>query len=126
MPGLKNSLFFDRIARVKDSTNTPMIGDAVWSEAFPFEGLPGAPTLKSPDELNPWPMYAADGGTTPKISGPESQINRYVIARHKNGINLAYVDGHAGTENNLNRLWQKPWHQSWDTTLVDPNIVAKW
>ena len=123
--GLKNALFFNRISRVKDATNTPMIGDAVWSEAFPFEGLPGAPTLKSPDEQNPWP-YCKDETAPPKISGPESQINRYVIARHKNGINLAYVDGHAGTENNLNRLWQKPWHQSWDTTLVDPNIVAKW
>ena len=70
-------------------------------------------------------MYAADP-TGRLVSGPEHQLNRYVIARHRGGVNIAYVDGHATTEDNLNRLWQKTWHGSWDTTLVDPNIVAKW
>ena len=123
--GIKDLLFYDRIARVRESTKTPIIGDAVWSEAFPFEGLPGAPTLKSPDELDPWLMYAIDA-PGPNVSGPNHQLNRFVVARHKGGINMAFVDGHAEAVKNLNTLWQMPWHASWDINLVDPNISAKW
>ena len=123
---IKDELFYERLARVTDSTNTPIIADGVWSEAFPFEGLAGAPTIKSPDESNPWPMYAADPGNRPRITGPEHQLNRFVIARHKGGINIAYVDGHAANESNLNRLWQKPWHSSWDIDFVDPTLIPMW
>ena len=114
-------LFFGKIARVEDAVNTPMIGDAVWSEVFAFEGDASNPTLKTEDEQNPWPLASGDG-----ITGAQHQLNRYVIARHGDGINMAFVDGHAERVDNLNDLWKFSHHKSWDITFVDPNIRSEW
>ena len=118
---VKDLLFFGRITRATEPVDTPILSDAVWSEAFAFEGLPGAPTLKSPDEQNPWPNAAGEN-----ITGLDHQLNRYVIARHNGGVNMVFVDGHAETVQNLNLLWQKRWHGGWDYQFVDPNIIAEW
>ena len=122
--GIKDELFYGQLSRAKDSTNTPIIGDAVWSEAFPFEGMPNAPTLMSPDVINPWTDYASDPSSR-NVSGPNHQLNRYVIARHGDGVNIAFVDGHAERVENLAELWEFPWHGAWDLAFVDPDILAQ-
>ena len=38
--GIKDELFFDRISRVKESTNTPIIGDAVGARRSPSRACP--------------------------------------------------------------------------------------
>ena len=122
---IKDELFFGQISRARESTRTPVIGDAVWSEAFPFEGMPGEPTLMSPDVTNPWPDYASDPSSR-GVSGENHQLNRYVVARHGEGVNLAFLDGHAERVQNLAKLWELTWHAAWDYEFVDPDIIAQW
>ncbi|MEM8872667.1 MAG: prepilin-type N-terminal cleavage/methylation domain-containing protein [Planctomycetota bacterium] len=116
-----DEMFYGKIARVRDSVNTPVIGDGVWSEAFAYEGEGGEYTLKSPDDINPWPFASSEA-----ITGENSQINRFHIARHGNGINMAFADGHAEKIDNLNNIWRLKHHGAWDEDLVDPDIQAEW
>lgn len=116
-----DELFYGKVARVKDSARTPVIGDGVWSEAFSFEGVPGNPTLMSPDKINPWPYASADA-----ISGQNHHLNRFVIERHGSGVNMAFVDGHAEKINNLADLWRLEHHRSWDESLVAQEIRDEW
>ena len=38
-------------------------------------------------------------------------MGRFAISRHRNGINLAFVDGHA-RRSLVKGLWTQNWHQS--------------
>ena len=116
-----NDLFWNRMGSVTKGTDVPVVGDGVWSEAFPTEGNGATFTTKSPDVNNPWTF--ASGSS---ITGASNNNNRYAVARHNGGINLAFADGHAERVANLNRIWEFRWHGAWDKQQVDPAIRAKW
>ena len=118
---IKDELFYGKMARVDDATQTPVMGDAVWSEVFGFEGLPGSPTLMTDLVENPWPNATGEA-----ITGLTHQLNRYVIQRHGTGINMAFADGHAGKVDNLADLWRFKHHGAWNTEFVAEDIKEEW
>ena len=116
----RDELFYNSIARA--TTETPIIGDAVWGEAFPFEFT--VPADEGNEVLNPWPWASAIGIAVPSgsVNAQNGNINRYHIARHNDGVNVAFSDGHAEPVRDLLELWSLKWHQDWDPNLL-PDFV---
>ena len=108
---MQGKMFYNKIVSVDDSTNTPFMGCGVWSEAFALEN-----TVPASDRINPFPE--ADDDT--------NQINRWFNNRHGENINMAFVDGHAASVNNLYDLWKMPMHNDWDLDLVLQEVKDEW
>ena len=114
-------LFFNKQARIKDSTSTPVTGDGVFSEGYAFEGADGNGSLQAADLINPWPDVPSA-----MLSGQRVNINTWQLERHGEGVNLAFADGHAEKVDNLFNIWRQDWHGSWDEQFCDPAIQAEW
>ena len=108
---MQGKMFYNKIARVDDSTRTPFSGCGVWSEAFSLEN-----TVPATDRINPFPEAGND----------TNQINRWFVNRHGENINMAFVDGHAAKVENLYDLWEMPMHADWDLDLVLDEVKAEW
>ncbi len=108
---MQGKMFYNKISRISDSTNTPFMGCGVWSEAFAVEN-----TVPAEDRLNPFPEANDD----------TNQINRWFNNRHGENINMAFVDGHAAKVDNLYDLWEMPMHADWDLDLVLDEVKEEW
>ncbi len=90
-PGNRSLYFGDTILAVDHQTEVPMYYDAAWVDAWPTAPLPSPPDLK--------------GGNT-------SMLHRFAFARHGNGINMVWMDGHAGFVR-LDELFEQRWTKGW-------------
>ena len=113
----RGDMFFGNLSRV-DSTQTPIIGDGVWGEGGALEY-----TEPAMSQLNPWPEASNLGVNTSGAPTPgNGNINRYYLARHGDGVNLAFTDGSARKVDNLFKLWEFEWHAVWDRTLLPMSV----
>ena len=81
------------------SGDVPLLGDSVWVGSWPSHG----DTM--PEDLTGdigYPGYPHQGGRF---------MGRFCIDRHKNAINLAFVDTHV-KKVALPALWQQKWHRN--------------
>jgi prepilin-type N-terminal cleavage/methylation domain-containing protein/prepilin-type processing-associated H-X9-DG protein len=81
--------YFGAVANARSLTEIPIIADAVWIDAWP------QPTQTLP--TNTYKGNPSDGG-----------LGRFAIARHGDGINLAFMDG-SGRLVRLNKLKTLRW-----------------
>jgi len=115
--------YFIKDSSVQKTSQTPVLADGTWDDAWPLEKDPPA------DDL-----YAGSGGN--QIG---SEMGRYTIQRHggvnpaKAGnytgdwqtspplgaINVGMADGHVELAR-LAVLWQYSWHRDWDETIAGP------
>jgi prepilin-type processing-associated H-X9-DG protein len=114
----RGDLFYGSISRARKATETPFIGDGVWSEAFALEQ-----TQALANPLDPFWRARFLGASTDTTDG---QINRFYVRRHGSGMNMAFVDGHAETITNLHHLWRMPHHGKWDLSIVPAAIQSRW
>ena len=113
----RGDLFFGNLGKVS-SADTPLIGDGVWGEAGPLEY-----TLPAADAQNPWPQGSGLGVNPSGAPIPANgNINRYYLARHNDGINLAFTDGSARNLKNLIELWEFKWHADWRLELLPDEV----
>ena len=117
----QGEVFFNKQARIKSSTDTPVTGDGVFSEGYAFEGADGNGSVQAADLINPWPDVPSAMLSGQKVNF----INTWQIERHGEGINMAFADGHAEKISNLFEVWEKKWHRSWDEQFLDPTIKAE-
>jgi prepilin-type N-terminal cleavage/methylation domain-containing protein len=103
---------------VKNTSNTPLFGDAMWIDGWPREA-----------ESSSKDLYNGNGGM---------QMGRFTIARHggrspagaprdiatgdvlPGSISMAFYDGHANLVK-LKDLWSLDWHANWATALALAN-----
>jgi prepilin-type processing-associated H-X9-DG protein/prepilin-type N-terminal cleavage/methylation domain-containing protein len=112
--------FFNNVTKARPSAEVPLIGDGVWSEAFPLEI-----TAPSPDTFDPF-KNAVALGISGGNGGADGQINRFHVARHNKGMNMVFLDGHGEFIPNLRTLWRFKHHAGWDTNLVQASVKSKW
>jgi prepilin-type N-terminal cleavage/methylation domain-containing protein/prepilin-type processing-associated H-X9-DG protein len=85
----------------RNSSETPVLSDGVWSTGWPKETDAVPDNLYDPARLN---------GANMDIN--YSNMARICVARHFFAINVGYLDGHAATVP-LPELWQTRWHRQW-------------
>jgi prepilin-type processing-associated H-X9-DG protein len=125
--GSGNGAYFEKESAVTHSTETPMMYDQAWTDAWPMET--DAPYH---DLYN-----SGAGGVVPgQLGGGGNQMGRITLARHGAGggvkapknyngrasqlpaaINMGFCDGHAETTK-LKSLWTFYWHSQWTPSLV--------
>ena len=93
LPDSDNSKFYQNFSEAP--SHIPVAGDCVFIDSWPREN----------DEP------PVDLITGPFVSG----MGRFCIDRHRMGINLGYVDGHA-QRIPLDKLWSVYWHRGFVTT----------
>ena len=82
----------------------PAFGDAFWVDGAPLEN-----TYATPADVN----YATGHWAVPANSIPFSgDIERWAMARHGNGINMAFMDGHV-EHVEVKKLWSLNWASGW-------------
>jgi prepilin-type N-terminal cleavage/methylation domain-containing protein/prepilin-type processing-associated H-X9-DG protein len=86
--GGDKDLFWD--LPTKRASEIPFVADCIWENGWPHES----------DQPNP-NLYYHDYGY--------NMMSRFCIARHKDAINVGFVDGHVRTVP-LVELWTLPWH----------------
>jgi prepilin-type processing-associated H-X9-DG protein len=90
-PG-NNALYFgNSIMAVDHPSEVPFYCDGVWVDTWMTAPATSPPDLK--------------GGNT-------SMLHRIAFARHRKGINMVWVDGHAGYVR-LDELMEQRWHKGW-------------
>ncbi len=80
--------------------DVPIYGDSVWVGSWP-DSKDSAPI--------DFKGSGYGGGTFPHATG--QFMARFAIDRHSGGINIGYVDGHAGLVK-IRGLWAANWHQN--------------
>jgi prepilin-type N-terminal cleavage/methylation domain-containing protein/prepilin-type processing-associated H-X9-DG protein len=87
---------------VKNSSEVPALADGIWVNGWPKEdeSITGVPSL----------YFSA--GPAPGLN-IGNDWRRFVVARHKFAINVAFADGHAHTVE-LPDLWKLKWHRNWN------------
>ena len=89
----------------------PVFADATWADGWPRADDPSPPDLVGGDRKRQGPEQA------PK----ENMMARFAIARHGRGINVVFLDGHAGAVplDDLKRLkWHKDFaYRDWNPPL---------
>ena len=94
----------------KKSAEIPIIFDSAWPTAWPKE-----PSFDADDAV-PNSLYqpTMNGGANPDLG---NNWNRLVMARHRNTINVGFLDGHV-VNVELPDLWTLPWHGPSSGTLA--------
>lgn len=89
-------------AGANGNSNIPAFGDAFWVDGGPKENDP-APVLS----------YVT-GETNWGVQGPPNggDMQRWCLARHGNGINMAFCDGHVAHVE-VKNLWNLHWAEGW-------------
>ncbi|MGC9261620.1 MAG: prepilin-type N-terminal cleavage/methylation domain-containing protein [Phycisphaerae bacterium] len=105
----------NNIISVPTST-VPVFGDAFWLDGGPLEN-----TNPSLADIS----YATGQEPVPENGGVpfSGDIDRWAMARHGNGINMAFMDGHVEHVEAKN-LWSLNWAGSWVTQNPPPSGVA--
>lgn len=115
--GTPNSWKYSSMTSVKNTANTPLFGDAMWIDGWPYEAEGPAKDL-----YNGGPTYmgrftiARHGGTGPG-SAPRSITSSVGLP---GAISVAFVDGHASSVK-LRNLWTLDWHSGWVPPATIPN-----
>ncbi|MGC8541337.1 MAG: prepilin-type N-terminal cleavage/methylation domain-containing protein [Phycisphaerae bacterium] len=106
----------DNITSVPTST-VPVFGDCFWVDGAPYEN-----TNPSPADIS----YATGQAAVPQTGGPSfsGDIDRWAMARHGNGINMSFMDGHV-EHVEARRLWSLNWASGWMTQNPPPSGVAE-
>jgi prepilin-type N-terminal cleavage/methylation domain-containing protein/prepilin-type processing-associated H-X9-DG protein len=118
VPSSLAGLAFNQQSAVKLPAITPILGDGVWPDAWPFTNdVPSANLATG--------LY-----NTTQPQGPQG-LDRYLIARHApnrvsnpptnwpprnplpGGIHIVFMDGHVEPIA-LNNLWNLDWNATWD------------
>ena len=86
------------VLKVKHAGEVPLIGDARWNNAWPDNG--------------PTPTLSEDETVDYSISN-WSSMSCYAMRRHKDGINVALVDGSV-KQVSAEDLWQLKWNRTFE------------
>lgn len=83
-------------------TDVPAFGDAIWVDGGPKE-----------NDLPP-PLSYVTGATNGYPGSPPNgaDMQRWCLARHGNGINMAFLDGHVAHVE-VRQLWNLHWADGW-------------
>ncbi|HEY1717352.1 MAG TPA: prepilin-type N-terminal cleavage/methylation domain-containing protein [Verrucomicrobiae bacterium] len=104
---------------VKDTTDTPLFGDAMWIDGWPKEVEGPSADLydgnAASGEMGRWTI-ARHGSSSP-ASAPRSITSSTGLP---GSINIAFFDGHASSVKLMN-LWTLYWHSGWVTPGTIPN-----
>ena len=104
------SYYFERSTSSTGASlsQVPLFADCMW-----LGGYPGAPTANS----NPPPSQEDDIGTW------ETQMRRYSMKRHNDGINIVFLDQSIRGVG-IKELWGLKWHKKYDTNnyYTDPTF----
>ncbi len=86
------------------TATVPAFGDAFWIDGGPKENdtPPDSKTFVNTAVINGQELYDFKGGN----------LGRWCDARHGNGINMSFMDGHA-EHIELNHLWSLNWARGW-------------
>ncbi|HTX22264.1 MAG TPA: prepilin-type N-terminal cleavage/methylation domain-containing protein [Candidatus Aquilonibacter sp.] len=115
--------YFIKDSAVQKTSQTPVLADGTWDDAWPLENDPPA------DDL-----YVGSGG-----GQMGTEMGRYTIQRHgginparagdysgdwqtsppRGAINVALTDGHVELAR-LPSLWNYYWHQGWNEAIAGP------
>ncbi len=114
----RKGFFFNTIGKARPSSEVPLIGDGVWSEAFALEKTIPAPTSNDP--------FVKAVGLGASSDDSDGQINRYYLSRHSKGMNMVFVDGHGERIDNLRHLWRMRHHAIWDKARVPAEVRDRW
>ncbi len=95
------------------AASVPVFGDGIWLDGGPKENNTPPP----PNYVDGQLLY---GGSLPG----GGDLTRWCIQRHGNGINLAFMDGHA-EHVELKKLWSLNWANGWQTPSPLPKGVAQ-
>jgi prepilin-type N-terminal cleavage/methylation domain-containing protein/prepilin-type processing-associated H-X9-DG protein len=117
--GTKNSWKYSGESAVKNPSNTPLFGDAMWIDGWPRETEGPSKDLYNGNGNGDMGRFtiARHGGIAPK-SAPRSISSSSSL---RGAINMAFVDGHASSVK-LQNLWTLDWHVDWATpsTISNP------
>ena len=109
----------------KDSTTTPVFGDANRFDAWPQPFNPGP--VQGGYSLMTGPTAAPSSGTLGSFNLFSDEMGRFVTKRHGNSdrmsvdsVNVGFLDGHAGSVG-LPGLWNLTWYKGWVPPTVAPN-----
>ena len=97
-------------------TTVPAFGDCFWVDGGPYEN-----TNPSLADIS----YATGQAPIPQTGGPSfsGDIDRWAMARHGNGINMSFMDGHV-EHVEAKKLWSLNWASGWVTQNPPPSGVA--
>jgi prepilin-type N-terminal cleavage/methylation domain-containing protein/prepilin-type processing-associated H-X9-DG protein len=117
--GTPKSWKYSGEASVKNTSNTPLFGDAMWIDAWPRETEGPSKDLYNGNGNADMGRFtiARHGGSSP-LSAPRNITSSSGLP---GAINVAFVDGHA-TSVRLRNLWTLDWHADWvvPATISNP------
>ena len=119
---LPQANFFRRETDAVTPSDTPVIGDSIWVDAWPVEADRPLSSLWGGD----YSFSSMGRFTIPRHgSGPQpTKGSRFNAADKLPGaVNLAMVDGHAEAVQ-LERLWNLSWHRNWQIPARRPGRTA--
>lgn len=88
----------------KNSANVPVFADSIWVSSYPRSAD------FCPDDLD------LDRIISPSFAevAPGGEINKHLMNRHRDRINIGFIDGHAGSVQ-LKHLWSLKWSNNFQT-----------
>jgi prepilin-type processing-associated H-X9-DG protein len=96
------------------TARVPVFGDGTWIDAYPLESDPTPPDLRAGDRWRQGNEHA------PR----ENMLGRFTIARHRQTINIGFLDGHAEAVK-LSDLKRLTWHEGWKPQDWMPALPAE-
>ena len=103
---------------IAKSSNTPLIGDAMWVDGWPMETQgPSADLYNGNGNKDMGRFTLARHGGQNATAAPRNITSSASLA---GSINIVLYDGHASA-NKLNTLWNLDWHLGWVTPTTIPS-----
>ena len=94
--------------------NIPVFADSVWMGAIPMDVAQSNMFTTSGWPAQKPPPYTSDLGYTGDPLCEDAGMRRFCIDRHRKGINMSFVDGHA-EKVKLEDLWSLKWNKTFKT-----------
>jgi len=91
----------------------PVFADSVWMGAIPMDVAQSKMFNSAWPDQKP-PPYFNDLGYTGDPLYEDAGLRRFCIDRHRKGINMSFVDGHA-EKVKLEKLWSLKWNKTFKT-----------
>jgi prepilin-type N-terminal cleavage/methylation domain-containing protein len=115
--GTPSSWKFLGASSVRNPSETPMFGDAMWIDGWPKESEgPSKDLYNGNGNTDMGRFTIARHGGSPPVGAPRGITTTDSL---RGSINIAAVDGHAKVSK-LANLWDLNWHDNW----VSPGTVA--